>query len=104
MFRSVDLVELNRDFLNKAKTYLGAGATKVGKYFCCGLQDLNLAERKYDLIWIQWVTGNNTVPCIGYGMQKGSSLTNHAKANSKPQQFFPLKNNQKRLLFATSLN
>ena len=57
VFRCVDLVELNKDFLDKAKTYLGARASKVGKYFCCGLQDLDLAGRKYDLIWIQWVTG-----------------------------------------------
>nr|CAB3264469.1 N-terminal Xaa-Pro-Lys N-methyltransferase 1-like [Phallusia mammillata] len=60
MFKTVDLVEVNQAFLDQAKTYLGAEAKRVGKYICCGLQDLKLEEKTYDLIWVQWVTGHLT--------------------------------------------
>ena len=62
LFQSVDLAELNKDFLDRARSYLGAAAARVENYFCCGLQDLNLSGKKYDLIWIQWVTG--TFNCV----------------------------------------
>jgi len=59
LFETVDLAELNKDFLDEAPKYLGESSSRVGHYFCCGLQDLQLTE-KYDVIWMQWVTGHLT--------------------------------------------
>jgi len=55
-FETVDLVELNQDFINKSEVYLGSLSPRVGHYFCCGLQSFQFTET-YDLIWVQWVTG-----------------------------------------------
>uniref|UniRef100_H2YRT9 Alpha N-terminal protein methyltransferase 1 n=1 Tax=Ciona savignyi TaxID=51511 RepID=H2YRT9_CIOSA len=60
IFKTVDLAELNSKFLEQARTYLGEGSKRVGNYFCCGLQDLQLEEKTYDVIWVQWVTGHLT--------------------------------------------
>ncbi|CAK8691175.1 N-terminal Xaa-Pro-Lys N-methyltransferase 1-like [Clavelina lepadiformis] len=60
LFDIVDLVELNKAFLDEAKTYIGQNASRVGNYFCCGLQSLELPKEFYDVIWIQWVTGHLT--------------------------------------------
>lgn len=59
LFQIVDLAELNKDFLDEAPKYLGDSSSRVGHYLCCGLQDLQLTE-KYDVIWMQWVTGHLT--------------------------------------------
>jgi len=57
-FDSVDLLERNHDFLEKAKTYINNG--KVKNYFCYGMQEFSFENNnvRYDLIWIQWVIGH----------------------------------------------
>lgn len=59
LFETVDLVELNPDFLKKAESYLESSADRVGNYFCSGLQSFHFTQ-KYDVIWLQWVTGHLT--------------------------------------------
>lgn len=59
LFRTVDLVDVTQEFLDKAKTYLGEEGKKVDNYFCCGLQDFNPQPSRYDVIWIQWVIGEH---------------------------------------------
>ena len=59
LFQTVDLAELNKEFLDEAPAYLGESSSRVGHYYCCGLQDLKLTE-KYDVVWLQWVTGHLT--------------------------------------------
>lgn len=54
------MVELNQNFLDKAPEYLGDQASKVGSYFCSGLQSFTPEAGKYDLIWCQWVLGHLT--------------------------------------------
>uniref|UniRef100_A0A8C6YD25 protein N-terminal methyltransferase n=1 Tax=Naja naja TaxID=35670 RepID=A0A8C6YD25_NAJNA len=60
LFKSVDMVDVTEDFLNKAKTYLGTEGQRVRNYFCCGLQDFSPEPNTYDVIWIQWVIGHLT--------------------------------------------
>lgn len=57
LFRTVDLVDVTQEFLDKARTYLGEEGKRVENYFCCGLQDFNPQPERYDVIWIQWVIG-----------------------------------------------
>lgn len=57
LFKTVDLVDVTQEFLDKAKTYLGDNSKRVGNYFCCGLQDFSPESGRYDVIWIQWVIG-----------------------------------------------
>lgn len=54
------MVELNAEFLEQAKTYLGELASKVDRYICCGLQDFSPDAGRYDVIWCQWVLGHLT--------------------------------------------
>ncbi|XP_051907293.1 N-terminal Xaa-Pro-Lys N-methyltransferase 1 [Hippocampus zosterae] len=60
LFKTVDLVDVTREFLDKAKTYLGEDGKRVGNYFCSGLQDFVPESGRYDVIWIQWVIGHLT--------------------------------------------
>ncbi|KAL8174756.1 UNVERIFIED_CONTAM: N-terminal Xaa-Pro-Lys N-methyltransferase 1 [Gekko kuhli] len=60
LFKTVDMVDVTEDFLNKAKTYLGEEGQRVRNYFCCGLQDFSPEPGAYDVIWIQWVIGHLT--------------------------------------------
>ncbi|KAJ8346409.1 hypothetical protein SKAU_G00278100 [Synaphobranchus kaupii] len=60
LFRTVDLVDVTQEFLDKAKSYLGEEAKRVENYFCCGLQDFKPEPSRYDIIWIQWVIGHLT--------------------------------------------
>ncbi|XP_056147001.1 N-terminal Xaa-Pro-Lys N-methyltransferase 1 [Lampris incognitus] len=60
LFRTVDLVDVTQEFLDKAKTFLAEDGKRVAKYFCCGLQDFVPEEGRYDVIWIQWVIGHLT--------------------------------------------
>lgn len=60
LFKTVDLVDVTQEFLDKAKTYLGEDNKRVGNYFCCGLQDFVPESGRYDVIWIQWVIGHLT--------------------------------------------
>nr|XP_057913556.1 N-terminal Xaa-Pro-Lys N-methyltransferase 1 isoform X1 [Doryrhamphus excisus]XP_057913557.1 N-terminal Xaa-Pro-Lys N-methyltransferase 1 isoform X1 [Doryrhamphus excisus] len=60
LFKTVDLVDVTQEFLDKAKTYLGDDGKRVGGYFCQGLQDFVPESGRYDVIWIQWVIGHLT--------------------------------------------
>ncbi|KAG7499139.1 N-terminal Xaa-Pro-Lys N-methyltransferase 1 [Solea senegalensis] len=60
LFKTVDLVDVTQEFLDKAKSYLGEDGKRVGHYFCCGLQDFVPENGRYDVIWIQWVIGHLT--------------------------------------------
>ncbi|XP_077441955.1 N-terminal Xaa-Pro-Lys N-methyltransferase 1 [Vanacampus margaritifer] len=60
LFKTVDLVDVTQEFLDKAKTYLGEDGKRVGNYFCSGLQDFIPETGRYDVIWIQWVIGHLT--------------------------------------------
>ena len=60
MFDQVDMVELNKDFLDESKTYLRECETKIGKRTCSGLQDFCPPPNHYDVIWCQWVLGHLT--------------------------------------------
>ncbi|KAL8177386.1 UNVERIFIED_CONTAM: Alpha N-terminal protein methyltransferase 1B [Gekko kuhli] len=59
-FERVELVDMMENFLAEAQNYLRGYKRKVDMYYCCGLQDFTPAPGKYDVIWIQWVTGNLT--------------------------------------------
>lgn len=56
-FQTVDLVEQDRHFLDKAATYLKDNKN-VGELFCMGLQDFVPQPRTYDVVWCQWVLGH----------------------------------------------
>ncbi|XP_029025761.1 N-terminal Xaa-Pro-Lys N-methyltransferase 1 [Betta splendens] len=60
LFHTVDLVDVTKEFLDKAKSYLGEDSKRVGNYFCSGLQDFVPESGRYDVIWIQWVIGHLT--------------------------------------------
>ncbi|XP_031143174.1 N-terminal Xaa-Pro-Lys N-methyltransferase 1 [Sander lucioperca] len=60
LFKTVDLVDVTQEFLDKAKTYLGEEGNRVGRYLCSGLQDFVPESGRYDVIWIQWVIGHLT--------------------------------------------
>uniref|UniRef100_A0A069DQY0 Alpha N-terminal protein methyltransferase 1 n=1 Tax=Panstrongylus megistus TaxID=65343 RepID=A0A069DQY0_9HEMI len=57
-FKTVDLVEQNKEFLNKAHHFISS-SKKLGKLYCTGLQSF-IPEYKYDVIWCQWVLGHLT--------------------------------------------
>lgn len=62
-FESVDLVEQDATFVNKANQYLsveGKLHPKIGEIFTEGLQTFQPATAKYDVIWCQWVLGHLT--------------------------------------------
>ncbi|CAL1269384.1 unnamed protein product [Larinioides sclopetarius] len=62
-FKSVDMVEQNKNFLDASNAYLDEDASRVLRKFnsvdACltGLQDFVPDENCYDVIWIQWVIG-----------------------------------------------
>ncbi|CAK6972513.1 N-terminal Xaa-Pro-Lys N-methyltransferase 1 [Scomber scombrus] len=60
LFKTVDLVDVTQEFLDKAKPYLGDDSKRVGHYFCSGLQEFVPESGRYDVIWIQWVIGHLT--------------------------------------------
>lgn len=62
-FESVDLVEQDAIFVNKANQYLsveGKLHPKIGEIFNEGLQTFQPAIASYDIIWCQWVLGHLT--------------------------------------------
>ncbi|XP_032884113.1 alpha N-terminal protein methyltransferase 1B [Amblyraja radiata] len=59
-FSSVDVVDMMDNFLFEALSYIGKDAQKVKDYFCFPLQQFTPPIKKYDVIWIQWVTGHLT--------------------------------------------
>lgn len=61
LFRCVDLVDVTPGFLERAKAHLGPEASsRVGNFYCCGLQDFCFGDETYDVVWIQWVIGHLT--------------------------------------------
>lgn len=59
-YNSVDLLEVDKKFLDEAPNFLGENLSKrVGKYYNVGMQDFEF-EKKYDCIWIQWCIGHLT--------------------------------------------
>ncbi|XP_074651093.1 N-terminal Xaa-Pro-Lys N-methyltransferase 1-like [Tubulanus polymorphus] len=60
IFDEVDMVEVNPNFIEEAKTFLGDEAKRVGNFFCSGLQNFTPEKGRYDVIWIQWVIGHLT--------------------------------------------
>jgi protein N-terminal methyltransferase len=58
LFENVDILEQCPSFVEKAKTELSS-SPKVKNFYCSGMQEFSF-ERKYDLIWIQWVIGHLT--------------------------------------------
>lgn len=58
-FQTVDLVEQDKHFLEKAREYL-AGNSKVGNLYCAGLQNFTFSPGQYNVIWCQWVLGHLT--------------------------------------------
>jgi hypothetical protein len=54
----VDLVEQNPDFLSQARKLLPKD--RIGDYFPVGLQEYNPPTGRYDVIWVQWVSGHLT--------------------------------------------
>lgn len=55
---------MNSKFLEKAKDYIGKDVCdlRVGNFYCTSLHEFNPQDPdlKYDLIWVQWVTGHLT--------------------------------------------
>ncbi|KAJ7338303.1 hypothetical protein JRQ81_011166 [Phrynocephalus forsythii] len=60
MFKHVVLVDMMENFLSEAQNYLKGQENRVDMYYCCGLQEFTPTPQKYDVIWIQWVSGNLT--------------------------------------------
>jgi protein N-terminal methyltransferase len=58
-FETVDLVEQDQHFLEKAREYL-RGNERVGTLYCAGLQNFEFSPSTYDVIWCQWVLGHLT--------------------------------------------
>ncbi|XP_003925432.1 N-terminal Xaa-Pro-Lys N-methyltransferase 2 [Saimiri boliviensis] len=60
VFNSVELVDMMESFLLKAQNYLQIKGDKVESYHCYSLQEFTPPFRRYDVIWIQWVSGHLT--------------------------------------------
>lgn len=60
MFDRVDMVELNKKFLDSAQSFIGQDADRVDRFICSALQDFSPEHGRYDLIWSQWVLGHLT--------------------------------------------
>ncbi|XP_067323761.1 N-terminal Xaa-Pro-Lys N-methyltransferase 2 [Anolis sagrei] len=59
-FEHVELVDMMENFLTEAQNYLRGQKHKVNMYYCSSLQQFTPTPQKYDVIWIQWVSGNLT--------------------------------------------
>ncbi|XP_026364818.2 N-terminal Xaa-Pro-Lys N-methyltransferase 2 [Ursus arctos] len=57
VFNSVELVDMMESFLLKAQNYLQLSGDKVESYHCYNLQEFTPPLGRYDVIWIQWVSG-----------------------------------------------
>ena len=58
IFDHVDMVEQDQHFCDNARGFIGSDAARVKDIYCCGLQEFTPGEKKYDLIWCQWVLGH----------------------------------------------
>ncbi|KAM6305707.1 N-terminal Xaa-Pro-Lys N-methyltransferase 2 [Aegotheles albertisi] len=57
VFKSVELVDMMENFLAEVPNYLQGKEDRVEMYYCKSLQEFTPAQRRYDVIWIQWVSG-----------------------------------------------
>ncbi|NXU72773.1 NTM1B methyltransferase, partial [Oreotrochilus melanogaster] len=57
VFKSVELVDMMENFLAEVPNYLQGKEDRVEMYYCKGLQEFTPAQQRYDVIWIQWVSG-----------------------------------------------
>uniref|UniRef100_A0A8C8R6T5 Methyltransferase like 11B n=1 Tax=Pelusios castaneus TaxID=367368 RepID=A0A8C8R6T5_9SAUR len=57
VFKSVELVDMMENFLAEAQNYLHGEEDRVKMYYCYSLQEFTPAPQKYDVIWMQWVSG-----------------------------------------------
>ncbi|KAM6128957.1 LOW QUALITY PROTEIN: N-terminal Xaa-Pro-Lys N-methyltransferase 2 [Phoenicopterus ruber ruber] len=57
VFKSVELVDMMENFLAEVPNYLQGKEDKVEMYYCKSLQEFTPAPQRYDVIWIQWVSG-----------------------------------------------
>ncbi|XP_075038839.1 N-terminal Xaa-Pro-Lys N-methyltransferase 2 [Mixophyes fleayi] len=60
VFNNIELVDMTEPFLEEAQSYLEEEADRVETLFCYCLQDFTPTARKYDVIWMQWVSGHLT--------------------------------------------
>lgn len=54
LFGKVDMLESNSKFLEKASELL-RDQSAFGECFCYTLQTFPIPQKRYDIIWIQWV-------------------------------------------------
>ncbi|KAM4022317.1 N-terminal Xaa-Pro-Lys N-methyltransferase 2 [Anomaloglossus baeobatrachus] len=54
---NIELVDMTEPFLEEAQNYLEDEADHVETLYCYCLQDFIPTARKYDVIWMQWVSG-----------------------------------------------
>lgn len=59
VFSSVELVDMMESFLVEAQSYLQVNEDKVESYHCYSLQEFTPHLARYDVIWIQWVSGQS---------------------------------------------
>lgn len=59
VFDRVELVDMTESFLLEAQNYLQGKVDKVESYHCYGLQEFTPPFGRYDVIWIQWVSGQS---------------------------------------------
>ncbi|XP_017948420.1 uncharacterized protein LOC100145493 isoform X2 [Xenopus tropicalis] len=57
VFSNIELVDMMEPFLEEAQNYLEEEGERVETLYCYSLQDFAPPVRKYDVIWIQWVSG-----------------------------------------------
>ncbi|XP_048800061.1 N-terminal Xaa-Pro-Lys N-methyltransferase 2 isoform X3 [Lagopus muta] len=57
VFKSVELVDMMENFLAEVPNYLQDEEDRVEMYYCKSLQEFTPAPQRYDVIWIQWVSG-----------------------------------------------
>lgn len=75
LFGTVDLVEPDRKFLDRAKELMPD--KKLGRLINCGMQDFRPSVDSYDCIWLQWVFGHLVDDdAIRFLRRCGSALTN----------------------------
>ncbi|XP_008049972.1 alpha N-terminal protein methyltransferase 1B [Carlito syrichta] len=60
VFNNVELVDMMESFLLEAQAYLRVKGDKVENYHCYSLQEFTPSSGRYDVIWIQWVSGHLT--------------------------------------------
>ncbi|PAV77850.1 hypothetical protein WR25_19980 [Diploscapter pachys] len=56
LFEKVDMVDVVPELINKSDEYIGE-EPRIGDKFVEGLQTFSPQEGRYNLIWVQWVSG-----------------------------------------------